>query len=111
MIKFSVFCFCVLVHFLIFASVAKRHIAKIGTKVVHPQISHPLFYQLKFCSIYKKFYLYWSFTISVIWHRVLTILLQFDLFGECFFSHDAPHLVDIRQRVKILIVVIVKRTL
>ena len=28
--------------------------------------------------------------------RALTILLQFDLFGECFFSHDTPHLVDIR---------------
>ena len=49
--------------------------------------------------------------ISGICQIGLTILLQLDLFGECFFSHDPPHLVDIRQRVKILIVVIVKRTL
>ena len=63
------------------------------------------------CELYEKLYLDRSLAISVICHSALTILLQFDLFGECFFSHDPPHLVDIRQRVKILIVVIVKRTL
>ncbi len=39
---------------------------------------------------------YRSLAISVIWHCALTIFLQFDLFGERFFSHDTPHLVDIR---------------
>ena len=45
------------------------------------------------------------------WQDAVFVLLQLNLLGECFFSQDSPHFVDIRQCIKIFVVMIIEGTL
>ena len=53
--------------------------ADIGTHIFNASLLHFLFYQSLLFLIYEEFYLYRSFTISVIWHKCYPIPVNLSL--------------------------------